>query len=98
MLIAFVNFAFIFGLLFFVIIMCADGPADVLDFDDEEFMGGLSIHNIYRRRKTKNLLRALNNGYEPWLLPNSAFRFRLPRNAGAIPIEYVHTDVFSLLF
>ena len=41
--------------------MCADGPADVLDFDDEEFMGGLSIHNriiMYRRRKTKNLLRA----------------------------------------
>ena len=72
--------------------MLADGPADVLDFDDEEFMGGLSsIHNIYRRRKTKNLLRALNNGYEPWLLPNSAFRFRLPRNAGAIPIEYVRT-------
>ena len=32
-----------------------------------------------------------NNGYEPWLLPNSAFRFRLPWNAyglGAIPIEY----------
>jgi len=40
--------------------MCADGPADVLDFDDEEFMWGLSIHNriMYRRRKTKNLLRA----------------------------------------
>ena len=38
--------------------MCADGPADVLDFDDEEFMGGLSIHNrIMYRRKTKNLLR-----------------------------------------
>ena len=32
-----------------------------------------------------------NNGYEPWLLPNSAFRFRLPWNTyglGAIPIEY----------
>ena len=31
-----------------------------------------------------------NNGYEPWLLPNSAFRFRLPWNTyglGAIPIE-----------
>ena len=29
--------------------------------------------------------------YEPWLLPNSQFRFRLPWNAyglGAIPIEY----------
>ena len=80
--------------------MCADGPADVLDFDDEEFMGGLSTHNriMYRRRKTKNLLRAWilvqehiinndivrhavqSNGYEPWLLPNSAFRFRLPWN------------------
>ena len=36
--------------------MCADGPADVLDFDDEEFMGGLSIHYriMYRRRKTEN--------------------------------------------
>ena len=41
--------------------MCADdGPADVLDFNDEEFMGGLSIHNriMYHRRKTKNLLLA----------------------------------------
>ena len=42
--------------------MCADGPAadDDLDFDDEEFIGGLSYHNriMYRRRKTKNLLRA----------------------------------------
>ena len=38
--------------------MCADGLADDLDFDDEEFIGGLSYHNriIYRRRNTKNLL------------------------------------------
>ena len=37
--------------------MCADGPADVLDFDDEEFMGSLSIHNsiMYHRRKTKKI-------------------------------------------
>ena len=35
--------------------MYADGPADVLDFEDEEFMGGLSIHNriMYRRKMTK---------------------------------------------
>ncbi len=40
--------------------MCADVPADDLDFDDEKFIGGLSYHNRikYRRRKTKNLLRA----------------------------------------
>jgi hypothetical protein len=40
--------------------MCADGPADILDFDDEEFIGAFSIHNriMYRRRKTNNLLRA----------------------------------------
>ena len=91
--------------------MCAAGPADGLDFDVLEFMGGLSVPNrlMYRRRKTNNLLRSWilfqehiinndvvrhavqNNGYEPWLLPNSAFRFRLPWNAyglGAIPIEY----------
>ena len=82
--------------------MCADGPVDVdLDYNDEEFIAGLSYHNrvMYRRRKTKNLLRAWilvqehiinndvvrhavqNNGYEPWLLPNSQFRFRLPWNA-----------------
>jgi hypothetical protein len=50
--------------------MFADGPVDDLDFDDEEFIG-----IMYRRRKTKNLLRAWilvhvrhtvqNNGYEP---------------------------------
>ena len=46
-------------LLLFFIIMCADGPAVILDFD-EELQWGLSIHNriMYRRRKTKNLLRA----------------------------------------
>jgi hypothetical protein len=92
--------------------MCADGPADDLDFYDLEFKWGLSVHNrlMYCRRKTNNLLRSWilfqehiinndvvrrhavqNNGFEPWLLPNSAFRFRLPWNAyglGAIPIEY----------
>ena len=33
--------------------MCADGPADDLDFYDLEFMGGLSVHNrlMYCRRK-----------------------------------------------
>ena len=31
-------------ILFFVIIKCADGPADVLDFDDED-IGALSKHN-----------------------------------------------------
>ena len=35
--------------------MCAAGPADGLDFDVLEFMGGLSVPNrlMYRRRKTK---------------------------------------------
>ena len=35
--------------------MCADGPADDLSFDDEEFIGGLSYHNrkMYRRRKRR---------------------------------------------
>ena len=31
-------------ILFFVIIKCADGPADVLDFDDED-IGALSKNN-----------------------------------------------------
>ena len=37
--------------------MCADGPAVILDFDDEEFMGGLSIHYriMYHRRKTEKI-------------------------------------------
>ena len=100
MLINFANFAFIFVtiILRHYYVCC---PADVLDFDDEEFIGAFSIHNriMYRRRKTNNLLRAWiifqehvinngvvrhadqNNGYEPWLLPNSALRFRLPWNA-----------------
>ena len=40
--------------------MCADSPADDLDFDDLDFMGGLSVHNrlMYCRRKTNNLLRS----------------------------------------
>ena len=40
--------------------MCAAGPADGLDFDVLEFMGGLSVPNrlMYRRRKTNNLLRS----------------------------------------
>ena len=41
--------------------MCADVPADDLDFYDLEFMGGLSVHNrlMYCRRKTNNLLRSI---------------------------------------
>ena len=37
--------------------MCADGPADDLDFYDLEFMGDFSVHNrlMYCRRKTNNL-------------------------------------------
>ncbi len=40
--------------------MLIDGPADDLDFDDEEFIGG-SYHNrmMYRRRKTKNLVSSI---------------------------------------
>ena len=38
--------------------MCTDGPADVLVFDGEEFMGDLFYHNriMYRRRKTNLFL------------------------------------------
>ena len=31
--------------------MLIDGPADDLDFDDEEFIGGLSYHNRMFRLK-----------------------------------------------
>ena len=48
-------FAYFLRILF-VIIMCAAGPADGLDLDVLEFMGGLSVPNrfMYRRRKTNN--------------------------------------------
>ena len=58
--------------------MCADGPADVLDFDDEEFIGALSIHNriMYRRRTTSNLLAdsidAVLEFLESWVANNSS--------------------------
>jgi hypothetical protein len=72
--------------------MCADGPADVLDFDDEEFIGAFSIHNriMYRRRKTNNLLRAwiifqehvINNDVVRYAVQNYGYeRWRLPNSA-----------------
>ena len=84
--------------------MCAADPADGLDLDVLEFMGPNRLMYRRRKTNNllrswilfqehiinNDVVRhaVQNNGYEPWLLPNSAFRFRLPWNAyglGAIP-------------
>ena len=60
--------------------MCADGPADDLDFYDLEFMGGLSVHNrlMYCRRKTNNLLRSWILFQEHIMPSLSSLRVELP--------------------
>ena len=61
--------------------MCADGPADDLDFYDLEFMGGLSVHNrlMYCRRKTNNLLRAWIL-FQEHIINNDAVRHAVQNN------------------